>query len=118
MRPAGRTGKHDPVNSGVLIDQFFYRERISESSGRIRSAVWNQVRLSSLLRRSIEGFLQNSVPIFAIGDVHDLSSEQFIEQQISRGVLRLGTTQHQNAFKRSEERRVGKECRSRWSPYH
>ena len=23
-----------------------------------------------------------------------------------------------NCFKRSEERRVGKECRSRWSPYH
>jgi len=25
---------------------------------------------------------------------------------------------YQAAFKRSEERRVGKECRSRWSPYH
>ena len=24
----------------------------------------------------------------------------------------------QAAFDRSEERRVGKECRSRWSPYH
>ena len=23
-----------------------------------------------------------------------------------------------NSFVRSEERRVGKECRSRWSPYH
>ena len=23
-----------------------------------------------------------------------------------------------NALQRSEERRVGKECRSRWSPYH
>ena len=23
-----------------------------------------------------------------------------------------------NSMKRSEERRVGKECRSRWSPYH
>ena len=23
-----------------------------------------------------------------------------------------------NGAKRSEERRVGKECRSRWSPYH
>ena len=23
-----------------------------------------------------------------------------------------------DAYKRSEERRVGKECRSRWSPYH
>ena len=24
----------------------------------------------------------------------------------------------ENIFFRSEERRVGKECRSRWSPYH
>ena len=24
----------------------------------------------------------------------------------------------ENQVKRSEERRVGKECRSRWSPYH
>ena len=24
----------------------------------------------------------------------------------------------ESSFKRSEERRVGKECRSRWSPYH
>ena len=23
-----------------------------------------------------------------------------------------------NRYQRSEERRVGKECRSRWSPYH
>src|SRR3712207_8198373 len=26
--------------------------------------------------------------------------------------------QFPNALRRSEERRVGKECRSRWSPYH
>ena len=25
---------------------------------------------------------------------------------------------HRAGFERSEERRVGKECRSRWSPYH
>ena len=25
---------------------------------------------------------------------------------------------NQNESRRSEERRVGKECRSRWSPYH
>ena len=25
---------------------------------------------------------------------------------------------HEPTFDRSEERRVGKECRSRWSPYH
>src|SRR6266542_1178809 len=30
----------------------------------------------------------------------------------------LGRTQAGGAVERSEERRVGKECRSRWSPYH
>src|SRR3989337_4464589 len=35
-----------------------------------------------------------------------------------RGVpLRLGPSQGEGIV-RSEERRVGKECRSRWSPYH
>src|SRR2546422_11556175 len=29
-----------------------------------------------------------------------------------------GTWHHAAAVLRSEERRVGKECRSRWSPYH
>ena len=31
---------------------------------------------------------------------------------------RLGTTPEESKVIRSEERRVGKECRSRWSPYH
>src|SRR2546427_12008534 len=30
----------------------------------------------------------------------------------------LGVISHQRGEHRSEERRVGKECRSRWSPYH
>ena len=29
-----------------------------------------------------------------------------------------GTAMTSNSVLRSEERRVGKECRSRWSPYH
>ena len=41
----------------------------------------------------------------------DDGSHKVIDQQISLGCL----FQH---VKRSEERRVGKECRSRWSPYH
>ena len=32
--------------------------------------------------------------------------------------LSLSYGTHVNAGSRSEERRVGKECRSRWSPYH
>src|SRR6267154_342269 len=32
--------------------------------------------------------------------------------------LRLLTSEPARRIRRSEERRVGKECRSRWSPYH
>ena len=33
------------------------------------------------------------------------------------GIVKM-MLEHQEDFPRSEERRVGKECRSRWSPYH
>src|SRR3712207_9296056 len=38
-------------------------------------------------------------------------SDDFIRFALEQSLRRLGTD-------RSEERRVGKECRSRWSPYH
>ena len=37
---------------------------------------------------------------------------------ISNYDLALYKKENASMFKRSEERRVGKECRSRWSPYH
>src|SRR5438093_5453584 len=40
---------------------------------------------------------------------------------IDRGMKTLAVRvarQNETALARSEERRVGKECRSRWSPYH
>ena len=40
----------------------------------------------------------------------------FVEERIDSGITK-GTTVAARAV-RSEERRVGKECRSRWSPYH
>src|SRR5689334_2629620 len=37
---------------------------------------------------------------------------------IARGTINSLTRQGPPDVQRSEERRVGKECRSRWSPYH
>ena len=37
---------------------------------------------------------------------------------IHRGPDSAGTHSDEDVTMRSEERRVGKECRSRWSPYH
>src|SRR2546427_9562116 len=42
----------------------------------------------------------------------------FNELEFRRDVIRLLLLYRQSGYMRSEERRVGKECRSRWSPYH
>src|SRR2546430_16213768 len=56
----------------------------------------------------------------AITAVEDLLVRRAIEGVVDlhrREALRV-VGQHPGRRKRSEERRVGKECRSRWSPYH
>ena len=39
-------------------------------------------------------------------------------KKIIAATMLLSHKRHFNKYERSEERRVGKECRSRWSPYH
>ena len=41
----------------------------------------------------------------------------FTDMDFFNGIHQYGIMNYVDAF-RSEERRVGKECRSRWSPYH
>ena len=41
-----------------------------------------------------------------------------IKTMIIRGAPAIGVAAAMGISLRSEERRVGKECRSRWSPYH
>src|SRR2546422_10086614 len=41
-----------------------------------------------------------------------------INEMIAEEFARIGTEVGKEGKTRSEERRVGKECRSRWSPYH
>src|SRR2546430_13703499 len=50
-----------------------------------------------------------------------LSTSQLRRELIAGGVFLAvgrGMIQASDLLMRSEERRVGKECRSRWSPYH
>src|SRR3712207_2662168 len=58
------------------------------------------VKLQALLARGAEAF----------GFIGEVWTSKRVAAVIKRF---LGVTYH-----RSEERRVGKECRSRWSPYH
>ena len=47
-----------------------------------------------------------------ISFIHDDTEYSFIK------AMNAGLTGYDLMKARSEERRVGKECRSRWSPYH
>src|SRR2546426_5530644 len=58
------------------------------------------------------------------GDVHDVMQDG-VEIQVAADRIadlvedfRFACLLAEGPLKRSEERRVGKECRSRWSPYH
>src|SRR2546430_14049651 len=50
------------------------------------------------------------------GDFQDTQAYQRLKEQMEQADKLHNTLG--NRFFRSEERRVGKECRSRWSPYH
>src|SRR2546422_10511697 len=55
--------------------------------------------------RNNPGCRQNGEPVLQVEPAKDITGE---ERKLN----------FLNSVRRSEERRVGKECRSRWSPYH
>ena len=63
-----------------------------------------EVSLIENLQRENLNALEEAAAIRTLMDEHDLTQDEVAK--------RLGKS------RRSEERRVGKECRSRWSPYH
>ena len=77
----------------------------------------------------IDDELANAIDMLGQGMVnaHDVNGAPSYEAfnggrfQLLRAESGLGAEQqisHRAVSERSEERRVGKECRSRWSPYH
>ena len=63
-----------------------------------------------------EQLIKSHYPIEGIKDCTFASQEE-CDREFGGNLARIGIT-ISNDTMRSEERRVGKECRSRWSPYH
>ena len=56
--------------------------------------------------------------IFLVASVEERAGRRY-KENLAKGIpADLETLKKEIALCRSEERRVGKECRSRWSPYH
>src|SRR5712691_10621088 len=51
-------------------------------------------------------------------EVEGPRAAELLHATLSNDLGKIGPGQAQYTLLRSEERRVGKECRSRWSPYH
>ena len=66
---------------------------------------------------------QDTTPSLTAADTTDTQMGRWVESRVDLGGEQLISYPTQLAdgtivLYRSEERRVGKECRSRWSPYH
>ena len=49
---------------------------------------------------------------------NNIKENSSLKEEVTQQMLILSADIVNSAIDRSEERRVGKECRSRWSPYH
>ena len=61
--------------------------------------------------------MNNKDYIFDYVGVNKIVEEMYKDSEFSCGLSEVVRVCCGNKY-RSEERRVGKECRSRWSPYH
>src|SRR6266496_5164951 len=76
------------------------------------SAVTTEIaRAEAAIERYLDAFEAGSLPEDQCGQRVQRLGGKIAELRVRHDELRI-------ALARSEERRVGKECRSRWSPYH
>src|SRR5690349_24580683 len=66
----------------------------------------------------VTGVQTCALPISFLQSLHPQSGEVTLPQGIAKLKLNEGFQYLDPQDTRSEERRVGKECRSRWLPYH
>ena len=80
-----------------------------------------------VIRRTLQAFLGHAAVDAVVAVIHDDDRALFaaaadgldLLPPVAGGASRQGSVLNGlEAAARSEERRVGKECRSRWSPYH
>src|SRR3712207_7382249 len=91
------------------------------SSRRRHTRYWrdwsSDVCSSDLLRVALERVGERQARLDVLADLDERLLQRLALGLPLEDVERL-EDRHARADHRSEERRVGKECRSRWSPYH
>ena len=121
------TGKLKAFKLTKVAGAYWRGDTSNEQLQRVYGTAWgNKKDLKAYLHRLEEAekrdhrkigkklslfHMQEEAPGMVFWHPDGWSLYQEIEQYMRR-------KQHEHGYQRSEERRVGKECRSRWSPYH
>src|SRR3989449_9146119 len=93
-----------------IIDSLPVGLYVIDRGYRIRA--WNRKR-----ETGTEGVAREDAVGREVFEVLDRQPRELLKREFDR-VFDTGEIQEVEVETRSEERRVGKECRSRWSPYH
>src|SRR2546428_1917206 len=83
----------------------------------IRDLIVTGVQTCALPISSVMGLAQAAAQSSQTESLGDLA-RKVREEKAKSGTKPVKVYTNDDIPKRSEERRVGKECRSRWSPYH
>src|SRR3712207_4510864 len=113
MKSTVKTGSPG-VTLGVTRSQ---EASVQLLSGDARRAVFAPLDDGALRSEAVVRRVGSAIALGLLADGEQLPTEADLAT-----MLRVSTVTLREALaelrKRSEERRVGKECRSRWSPYH
>ena len=71
-----------------------------------------------LFQRNIVYNPKNAASYLYLAKIFNLEENKIEQEKNINTTLLLDPKNEEAMYIRSEERRVGKECRSRWSPYH
>ena len=98
-------------------------DKMVEINAREQNKEKRMKRIEDSLRDLWDNSKCTNIPITEVPEEEEKKkgSEKIFEEIIVENVPNMGkeiVNPVQEAQRRSEERRVGKECRSRWSPYH
>jgi len=121
-------GAHQHENRGQAGSHHHHHSDVTETGGK-RLLITLALNFIIPVSQVIGGIISNSVALIsdAMHNFSDFTAVliSYIAFRIGqRGASAKNTFGYQRAevmaalINRSEERRVGKECRSRWSPYH
>ena len=120
LEAMNQQGKRTDLTSTPLESKYRTNEKLGEEVGESREQIRRYIRLTNLVPELLEYVDEGRIKMRPAVELSylDEDSQRDIVEEID---MNDATPTHQNVTNthtRSEERRVGKECRSRWSPYH